>query len=190
VGVTGGLASGKTTVADMLVKKGAVKIDVDALGHRLLSEDGGVKEGIIGLFGDKVLSGGKIDRDKLRKEVFSDSGKALALNGLMHPLMVEVVKKEIERFQEGVLLVDAALLIEMGLDKYVDVIVLVTADDGNMVKRAVNRDISEEEAATIMAHQMPVPEKKRHADHIIDNNGNIDETKKGVDELWKKIQKQ
>jgi len=188
IGITGGLASGKTTVADMLVEKGAAKIDVDKIGHELLAENEDVKQAVIALFGEKILSEGDIDRRKLRKEVFLDREKLENLNRLMHPLMIKRIKDEISRVSEGTLLIDAALLIEMGLNEVADFVVVVTADDTIKIKRAANLGVSEEEAKRIIARQTPVSEKLKFADYSIDNNGDLNTIKKGVNKLWKKIQ--
>jgi len=188
IGITGGLASGKTTVADMLVEKGAAKIDVDKIGHELLAENEDVKQAVIALFGEKILSEGDIDRRKLRKEVFFDREELENLNRLMHPLMIKRIKDEISRVSEGTLLIDAALLIEMGLNEVADFVVVVTADDTIKIKRAANLGVSEEEAKSIIARQTPVSEKLKSADYSIDNNGDLNTIKKGVNKLWKKIQ--
>lgn len=188
VGITGGLATGKSVVADMLVKKGAVKIDVDSVGHRLLAEDSNVKRMVTRIFGKGILSGEEIDRAKLRNIVFFDKEKLEALEGMLHPLMAGIVEEKIEAFKNGVLLIDAALLVEMGLDKLTDMVVVVTAERAQQVERAVERGISREEAEKIIDIQMPLSKKIRFADHIIDNSSDIDTTKKGVSKLWKKIQ--
>ena len=188
VGITGGLATGKSVVADMLVKKGAVKIDVDSVGHRLLADDNNVKRMVTRIFGKGILSGEVIDRVKLRNIVFADKEKLEALEGMLHPLMTGIVEEKIEAFKEGVLIIDAALLVEMGLDKLTDIVVVVTAERAQQVERAVDRGISREEAEKIIDVQMPLSERIRFADHIIDNSSDIDTTKKGVNKLWKKIQ--
>lgn len=188
IGITGNLGAGKTTVSDMLVEKGAVKIDVDGIGHQVLAEDENVKQALIDLFGEKILSDGKIDRKKLGREVFSDEKKVEKLNRLLHPLMIGRIKEEVSRFTEDVLLIDASLLIEMELDKITDMIVVVTADEETGIKRAANRGISGKEARDIIARQMGLSEKLIAADYVIDNNGDLNTTKKGVDELWKRIQ--
>ncbi len=182
------MASGKTTVADMLAEKGAVKIDVDKIGHELLAKNEDVKQAVITLFGEKILSEGDIDRGKLRKEAFCDEEKLEGLNRLMHPLMIKRVKDEVSRVSEGTLLIDAALLVEMGLNEATDFVVVVTADDAVRVKRAADMGISEEEAKNIIARQMPVSEKLGFADYRIDNNGDPNTIKKGVNKLWKKMQ--
>lgn len=188
VGITGGLATGKSVVADMLVKKGAVKIDVDGVGHRLLAGDNNVKRMVTRIFGKGILSGEVIDRVKLRNIVFADKEKLEALEGMLHPLMTGIVEEKIEAFKEGVLIIDAALLVEMGLDKLTDIVVVVTAERAQQVERAVDRGISRGEAEKIIDVQMPHSERIRFADHIIDNSSDIDTTKKGVNKLWKKIQ--
>ena len=187
VGVTGGLATGKTTVACLLSEKGALKIDADAIGHRILQEDNNIKEKIVDLFGEKILTDANIDRVKLRQEVFSDAERLRELNDIMHPAIVACIREKINCFEEGTLLIDAPLLIEAGLREDVDVLIVVTAGHDTQVKRAHDRGLTEEEAMKIIDSQMPLSEKLQFADYVIDNDGDLNKTKEGVEELWHKM---
>lgn len=187
IGVTGGLATGKTTVTDMFVAKGAVKIDADAIAHRLLDEDGAIRNQIMLAFGSDMLSGASVDRRKLASEVFFDSEKLRTLCRIMHPAIISRMTEESNKVKEGVVVIDAPLLIEAGLAGFVDMIVVVTAGRGTQIKRATDRGISREEAERIIANQMPLAEKEKLADYIIDSDKDIAATKKGVDGIWKKI---
>ena len=187
VGVTGGFCTGKTTVADLFVEKGASKIDADDIAHRLLSDDKDIREQVVGLFGRGVLTEGTIDRRKIAKEVFFDKDKLDALSGILHPPIIQCIKEEIARHGKGVVVIDAPLLIEANLQDMVDTVVVVKAGRQTQVQRAISRGFSEKEALNIIEKQMPVSEKEKFADFIIDNNGDINVTKEGVDRIWQKM---
>ena len=188
VGITGGLACGKTTAAGMLAGKGAFVIDADKIAHRLLKEDARVKKRIINAFGRHILKDKEIDRVKLRREIFADKRKLERLNRIMHPLIVERIEEEIARHRGGVLVIDAPLLLEAGTTKLVDIVVLVEAGVEERIERAAKRGISESEAKRIIKHQMPFDEKFKLADFVINNKGHIKNAKEGVGKLWKRIQ--
>jgi dephospho-CoA kinase len=189
IGVTGGLATGKTTVSDMFAAKGAEKIDADEIAHRLLEEDKGIQFKVVDIFGKQILLEGKIDRRKLAEEVFHDKLKLNTLCRIMHPTIIFRIKEQVERSKMERVVIDAPLLIEAGLNEYVDVVVVVTADIDAQIKRATRRGILKEEARRIIDCQMALSEKARFADYIIDNNGNkdLDEIKKGVDRIWQEM---
>ena len=187
IGVTGGLATGKTTVACLFSEKGAIKIDADAIGHQILKEDNNIKKRIVNLFGEKILTDANIDRVKLRQEVFLDAERLRKLNDIMHPAIIERVREKINCFEEGTLLIDAPLLIETGLQEDVDVLIVVTASYETQVKRVHERGLTEEEARKIINSQMPISEKLQFADYVIDNDGDLNKTKEGVEELWHKM---
>jgi len=187
IGVTGGFASGKTTISDMFVKKGARKIDADEIAHKILREDDRVKQKLIKLFDTDILDDGEINKKKLAKKVFCDSKKLEELCRLTHPMIIDRIKKEAARFPGSTLVIDAPLLIEAGLRNYADIVVLIRAGTDICVKRALSRGISSEEARNIINNQMPLSEKVKFADYIIDNDMNLNVAKKGVDRIWEKI---
>ncbi|MFH1395710.1 MAG: dephospho-CoA kinase [Candidatus Omnitrophota bacterium] len=187
IGVTGGVASGKTMVADIFAAKGAVKIDADKIAHTILKENQRVKREIITFFGKNILSNGQIDRKKLAREVFSDKNSLTELCRIMHPEIISRIKHEVELVKTGVVVIDAPLLIESGLNDYVDIVVLVSAAEELQIKRAVSRGISEIEAKEIIMNQMPLSEKAEYADYIIDNTKNLSNLRKGAELTWKRI---
>ncbi|MBD3426145.1 MAG: dephospho-CoA kinase [Candidatus Omnitrophica bacterium] len=184
IGVTGGLATGKTTVAQMFAAKGAEIVDADEIAHDLLEKDEDIKFKVVGMFGSDILIDGKIDRRKLGKKVFRDRTKLNALCGIMHPVIIFRIRELVKRSPSDVVVVDAPLLIESGLDEFVDKVVVVTADERTQVKRATDRGMSEEEAKRIMDCQMALSEKTRFADYIIDNSTKIKDIKEGVERIW------
>ena len=134
-----------------------------------------------------MLTGGVIDRKKIAKEVFFDKDKLDALSGMLHPPIIQRIKEEIASQEEGVVVIDAPLLIEADVLDLVDIVVVVTADRQTQVKRAISRGFSEKEALNIIEKQMPLAEKEKFADFIIDNTGDIKITKEGVGRIWQKM---
>ncbi len=187
IGITGGLATGKTTVADMFVQKGAVKIDADRIAHGLLKEDQKIRDKVIDAFGEGILTGGKIDRKKLANIVFKDKDKLKKLTNILHPRIIENIKERIEKEGDKIIVIDAPLLMEAGLEEMMDVIIVVKAERHTQIKRAVNRGISEEEAEAIIKNQMPLSEKIKKADYVIDNEEKIEKIKEGVERIWQNV---
>jgi len=190
VGLTGGIASGKSTVVRMLVEKGALVVDHDLLAH-LAYEPGGPSYGaIIAGFGREVVApDGKIDRKKLGAIVFKNPRRLKDLNGILHPVVLSGWKKklaEIKGQSPGAIVVsDVPLLIEVGWQNEVDVVLLVYAAPEVQIERLRKRDgYSTEEARRRLAAQMPMDEKRRFADLIIENNGTLEELQKQVDAAW------
>ncbi|MBU0682932.1 MAG: dephospho-CoA kinase, partial [Candidatus Omnitrophica bacterium] len=130
---------------------------------------------------------GQIDRKKLASEVFSSKTRLEELCRIMHPEIMARIKKEVELVNGGVVVIDAPLLIESGLNGYVDIVVLVSTTEELQIKRAVSRGISEMEAKGIILNQMPLSKKAGYADYIIDNTKNLSNLKKGAELTWKRI---
>ncbi len=173
----------------MFCAMGAGKIDADEIAHRLLRENGEIKRKVTDVFGEDILTSGEIDRRKLAGKVFFGREKLDSLCRIMHPAITRSIKEQAERLKEPVVVVDAPLLIEAGLHDYVDIVVVVAAGYETCVKRATDRGISEEEAGKIIDSQMPLSEKAKFADYIIDNDKDLNTVKEGVKEIWKKIRK-
>jgi dephospho-CoA kinase len=188
IGITGGLATGKTLVADMFGERGAVKIDADDISHRVMDEDPAVKRELVDIFGEEILSGDNIDRRKMAKKVFCNKEELDKLCSVLHPAIIRRIKEEIKENKDKVVVLDAPLLIETGLHEMMDIVIVVFASYENQIKRAADRGISEKEAECIIAMQMPLAEKVKIADFIIDNDSDdIEKTKEGVEEIWQKM---
>lgn len=193
VGLTGGIASGKSTVVRMLVEKGAVVIDHDRLAHLAYEPGGPSYKAIIAGFGREILAAdGKIDRKRLGAVVFKDPGRLKDLNDIVHPVVLSGWKRklaEIERQNpRAVIISDVPLLIEVGWQKEVDMVLLVYAAPEVQVERVQKRDgYTAEEARERLAAQMPLNEKRRSADLVIENNGTLEELQKRVDAVWVKL---
>jgi len=188
VGLTGGIACGKTVVRRRLEERGIPTLDADAVVHRLLQSGTEVTREIAEIFGDAVIAAdGSVDRKALGAIVFSDEGARRKLNAIVHP----GVWREIERFFEErekasdpVAVVDAALMIETGSYRRYDRVVVVHCFPELQVERLIARDgVSQEDALRRIRSQMPIEEKRPFADFLVDTSGSIEETLKQADEL-------
>jgi len=192
IGLTGGIASGKSTVSAKLKELGAAVIDADLLARDVVRKGEIAYNRIVQCFGaDISLPSGDINRKKLGNIVFSDKEKLALLNNITHP---EIIKRMKERIQElkaegaRVIVVDAAILIEMGLHKYVDSVWVVTVDRETQIKRLIERDKFEyREAENRINSQFTNEVRKKYADVVIDNSKPIEEVEKGLEELWNSI---
>lgn len=181
IGIMGGIASGKTTVAGMLGSFGAKVIDADKIGHSLLSAPE-IKEKLVKRWGKDILDkGGAVDRSKLSRLVFSDAKVLRELNDILHPLILETIRREIARSEERMVVVDAALLYETGLTELCDLLVFVAAEERVKKERAVkDRGWNSEEVARRGRFQSPVEEKSRMAHYVIDNNSSTEDALRQV----------
>jgi dephospho-CoA kinase len=186
IGITGSLASGKTTAAMEFAALGAVKIDADAIAHEILKNDKEVKENIEKAFGPGVMNSGKVDREKLAEVVFSDGGKLRNLCRITHPAIIAAIRRAVIEASGDVVVIDAPLLFESGLAEEVDTVVVVAAGRDICLKRAVSRGMPEERARKILDIQIPIEKKIRMADHVIINDGENEKIKEGVKLAWQK----
>ncbi len=197
VGLTGGVATGKSVIADELERLGAVIIDADRVGHDVIAPGAEAYAEVVEEFGSGVVSsdGGAIDRKALGRIVFGDPERLLKLNSITHPRIIEKIKKEIEvlssRVPKTIIVVNAALLIESGHYKEMDTVVVVTCTEAEQVRRSVERDGAEEaQALGRIAAQMPTEEKAAVADRIIDNSGTIEEAIESARTLYKELERE
>jgi len=196
IGVTGGIAAGKTTVSEILRERfGASIISADRMGHELLLPGKEVYREVVARHGEKVLNpDGTINRRALARIVFSDPCELEWLNRLTHPRIAEGVRREISRLKgelppSSLIVVDAALLFEMGLGGDVDFVIAVLAPDEVRLGRLKAQGMSEEEARARMASQMPQEEKARRADFVIDGSAPLEEVEGKVAEIVRAIRR-
>ena len=193
VGVTGGIACGKSTVSKLLSKKGAIPINSDEIGHQLLKRGSPVMGALLEAFGTDILDeSGDVNRQKLGAIVFSDQAARERLNAIMHPPIVQQSRSEANRLvtedANCVVLIDAPLLIEANSQDTVDVIVVVTASTQIQLQRLLgNRSLNPAEAQARIDSQMPVSEKVEYADFVIENAGTLEALQRKVDGLWHEI---
>jgi dephospho-CoA kinase len=190
VGLTGGLASGKSFVGKALAELGCHLIQADELGHQTLLPGAEAYAGAIREFGPGILKpDGTISRRKLAAEVFGKPERLAALNRLVHPPVIRREEELIAGFGAadpgGIVVVEAAILIETGSIKRFQRVILAVCRPEQQVERAMRRDASSrEEALTRLARQMPLDEKRKYADHIIDTSGTKEETLEQVRETY------
>jgi dephospho-CoA kinase len=180
IGLTGGIGCGKTEVAKIFQALGARVIDADRIGKEVVESQPEVLQEIIRVFGLQFQNAdGSLKRKELGSYIFADKERKKKLNGIVHPHLWTRVKEEAARArQEGhaVIIVDAALVYETGLEKHFDKVIVVNSTIENRIARILQRDhLSEEEIRNRINSQIPMVEKVRRADIIIDNNGSLDE---------------
>jgi dephospho-CoA kinase len=191
-GLTGGISSGKSTVAAMLCGHGFAVLEADKISHALIEPDGAAYKEVIARFGREILDAdGRINRGRLGAIVFRDPEKLKQLNGMLHPRVeVELLRRLEELDKSGavaVAFVEAALIFEAGLDKRLDGVVVAWCLPEQQVARLMERGMSEAEARQRIGTQMPVQEKLALAAEKIDCSGSIEETRSQVDALAAKL---
>lgn len=192
IGLTGGIASGKSTVSAKLKQLGAAIIDVDILARSVVSKGEIAYNRIIQCFGENILlPSGEINRKRLGSIVFSNTEKLALLNSITHPEIINRVMDKIQELKDAgnrVIVVDAAILIEMGLYKYVDSVWVVIVDRETQIKRLIERDkFDYRDSENRINSQFTNEVRKKYADVIIDNNKPIEEVGKRLEELWNNI---
>ncbi len=190
VGLTGGLACGKTFVGQALADLGCHLIQADRLGHEVLMPGGEAYEGVVEEFGPGILNpDGTIDRRKLGAEVFERPDRLARLNALVHPPVIrreeELIAELAARDPDAIAVVEAAILIETGSHKRFDRIILVVCDEQQQIERAMQRDGADlNEVLARLRRQMPLEEKRRYAHYIIDTSGSKESTLQQVRETY------
>jgi dephospho-CoA kinase len=195
VGLTGGIVSGKSTVASMFRDLEAKIIDADRLGHNVILPYKSAWKKIVKLFGEDILKNDlTINREKLGKIVFADQALLKKLNEITHPEIIKLITKEINfardktHNQEKILIIDAALIYETKIDTLMDKIIVVYIEEDEQIKRLIKRNnLSKDEALQRVKSQIPMKEKIKMADYVIDNNGTLDKTKKQVETIWQEL---
>jgi dephospho-CoA kinase len=193
VGLTGNIASGKSCAARVFAELGAHIIDADLIAHDLLTPGKPTYEKVREAFGDRiVLEDGSIDRRKLGEIVFNDAAQRVLLNSLVHPdVRTEIFRHiiELEKVStKGIVIVDAALMVESGLYKLYDKLVVVFCHPALQLARLVSRDgLSVKEARARMDAQMPAEEKLQVADYRIDTSGTFRQTREQVEGTYREL---
>jgi dephospho-CoA kinase len=176
VGLTGGLACGKSFVGAALASHGCFLIQADELGHEVLLPGGEAFEAVVREFGDDILVDGRIDRRRLAARVFADSDRLSRLTALVHPPVIAREERLLAAFgarePKGIAVVEGAILIETGSYRRFDRLIVVTCSEAQQIQRAMHRDgVSEEEALARLRRQMPLSEKRKFASFVIDTSG-------------------
>ena len=196
VGLTGGIASGKSLVSRMFRDLGAHIIDADRIVHELFAPGQQVREEVIGHFGEEILrEGGCVDRRKLGEIVFNDAGKRAWLNSCLHPKVFEAYHARVKRLAKqepkAITVFDAALLFETGFHKNMDRTVVVYADEHQQLSRLQERNgLTREQAIVRLKSQMPLDEKSNHADYVINNTGTREETERQAKAVFEQLRRE
>jgi dephospho-CoA kinase len=194
MGLTGGIASGKSAVAAMLREMGFPVLEADVVAHKLMEPGQPAHDGVLREFGaDLADAEGRIDRAKLAALVFADAAKLARLNRIIHPRVEEIVFRQFAEWQRNgvrdAAFVEAALLIEAGIAPKLDGLVVAYCTPEQQIGRLRARGMSEVEAKRRLAAQMPVEEKLRHATETINCSGSLEETRAQVRALAAKLRK-
>ncbi len=195
IGLTGGIASGKSTVERMLRDRDYMVFDADAIAHELLEPGQAAYDAVVRAIGDGILgAGGAVDRGKLGAIVFADPAKRAALNAILHPRIRDISEDWFARLDgpggPSIAFEDAALILEAGLRKYFDRVVVCWCRPEQQVERLKERGLSLDQAARRIAAQMPIDEKRRLADDVIDCSGSLEDTKRQVEALLAKLEQE
>jgi len=194
LGVTGGIASGKSTVAGMLAELGAPIVDFDMLAREVAAPGRPAFQEIVAYFGKEVVGeDGRLDRKRLSRIVFQDPAKRRKLEGMTHPRILEAfmcrLRQLAEKDPRAVVQAVVPLLFEVGLEPLVHKVLVVYASPDIQIERLMERDqISREEARRMLDAQMPIDRKAARADFVIRNEGDVEETRKQVTVLWGQLQ--
>jgi dephospho-CoA kinase len=192
LGLTGGIASGKSAVAAMLREMGFAVLDADSLAHKLMEPGHPAYDEIAREFGAAIVdSAGRIDRAKLAAVVFADRAKLDSLNAIVHPRVKEALLHQFEEWARGgtrdAAFVEAALLVEAGYNQELDGLVVAWSRPEQQLERLRARGLSDEEARRRIAAQLPVAEKLRYATEKIDCSGSLEDTRRQVEALAAKL---
>lgn len=192
VGLTGGLASGKSTVASLLARRGAIVVDADELSRRAVAPGTPGLARIVDTFGREVLdAGGSLDRAALAAVVFADREKRRVLESIVHPEVFRLLGRVVNGYRatDALVVFDAPLIVETGFHEACDLVVVVSSPVEAQVARVVRtREMSEDDARKRIASQAPPAERERHADIVIRNDGTLDQLEEHVESLWKELQ--
>ncbi|MFC1901204.1 dephospho-CoA kinase [Chloroflexota bacterium] len=192
IGLTGGIGSGKSTVAQYLAELGARHIDADKVAHEVFNPDTEGWRELVSAFGQEIVaSSGEIDRKKLGEIVFNNPDALSQLNGIVHPQAYKLAKNRLEAYREqgvDVVVLEVILLFEAGWDHLADEIWVTVVSEETAVKRLKeSRGLTEEEILARIHSQTPNEERIKHADVVINNDGTQEEMRAKVKELWEKL---
>jgi dephospho-CoA kinase len=191
IGLTGGVGSGKSTVAAMLRDIGAIVVDADEATHAVYEPGTPGFEAVVREFGDYYIRDGRIDRQRLGELVFKDAASRRRLNAIVHPLVREwMAARTVEAAEGGadIVVQEVPLLFENGLEPLYSSVVLVYVPEAMQLVRLVHgRGLTPDRAQAVIATQVPIDEKRRRAHHVIDNTGTTEQTRAQVEHLWAKL---
>lgn len=194
IGLTGGIGTGKSTVASILRDRDCMILELDPIGHELLEPEQAAYDEVIGDFGLGILGDGAvIDRAKLGAIVFADPARRARLNEILHPRILDVVRQWFTALDRpggpDLAFVEAALILEAGFQNELNRIIVCWCRPEQQVERLMERELTREQALARIAAQMPIDQKRKLADDVIDCSKSITETEQQVDALLVKLKK-
>jgi dephospho-CoA kinase len=188
VGLTGSFGSGKTLVAAMFKARGARVIDADALVHLMFRKDTGCRRAIARAFGADIVGAKGVDRVKLGERVFNDPKALKTLETIVHPRLGRMIVEDIKSAGRRMVVLDAAILIEAGWHKLMDVVIVVKARRDVQLKRVMARTgLSKADVLKRIRRQMPLGKKMKYAAYVIDNSGSAAITEKHVERIFRSL---
>jgi dephospho-CoA kinase len=190
VGLTGGIGSGKSTVAQMLEERGAVVLDADLFARQVVRRGTSAHDRVVARFGlEMVKPDGELDRPRLASTVFADLDALRELEDIVHPEVRRLIDEGIDTHAstDAVVVLVNPLLIEMGAHRDCDIVVVVSASQDTQVTRTVARGMDESDVRARMAAQMSLDERVAYADVVLDNEGSLEELAAQVDHLWSEV---
>lgn len=189
IGLTGSFGTGKTFVASIFGSLGGQVLDADEIAHDVIKRGRAAYKRIVRAFGKGILEkGGNIDRRRLADMVFANESRLKRLNRIVHPEVVKAIKNGALNIKEGIVVVDAPLLIEAKLVSMVDYLVVVKSSRENQIKRCMKKfHIRKEDVLDRIGHQIPIGRKIRLADFVVDNDGTRSDTRRQVKKIWRRI---
>ncbi len=196
VGLTGGIGSGKSTVAKLLADRGVVVVDADVLAREAVEPGTPGFEQVVKRFGSELVdlaTGGVLDRKKLAEIVFADEGARKDLEAIIHPEVGRLLLEEVARYRETdrIVVFDAPLIVEGGFGDGLDALIVVTAPREEQIARLIrDRGMAEDEASARIAAQSSQEEKLARATHVVRNEGSMDELDGQVQEIWEDLEAQ
>jgi dephospho-CoA kinase len=193
IGVTGGIACGKTEVCRVFQKKGAIIISGDEIGKEVVEKNKKILKELVQIFGKEILNKNKnLNRRKLGEIAFVSKESKDKLNEIIHPYLLRELRKRVESLRkknyEGVVAIDAALIVEWGLQKELDYLIFVKSKRENKIKRLQKqKGYSRKEAIDRIKSQLPERSKKRLADFVIINDKGLNELREKAERIWNKL---
>jgi dephospho-CoA kinase len=188
VGLTGGIASGKTTVGQILAEHGALVLDADLLAHQVMAPGGAAHDEVVARFGHAILDErGRIDRSRLGARVFGDPGERAALNSIVHPAVLAEAERRIDEYRghSPIAVLDAALLVETGAWRELHKLVVVRCSVETQLRRLLARGgMRAADARARIEAQAPLEDKLAVADYVVDTESTLRETRRQVDAVY------
>ena len=191
IGITGGIGAGKSYLTEYFRSLGAVVVDADQIGHRVI-EQTSVKQRLLESFGEEIVDqSGKVDRRRLGRKAFTDRDSYERLNQIVQPALSSALRREVEeigRSGERIIAVEAAVLFEWGDKEAYDVIVVVDADEEERIQRVIRQGrLTRDEIEKRMAFQLPSDAKRSMADYVIHNHGTLTDLEHEAESLWREL---